>query len=294
MPLIKSILILCLPMFLMLYGTDLSAQQENADSLYYNTYPDTWSLRTYGIIKAQGMQLVNKNGDRLRYLPDNIFGLGLGVSYKFLMLDLGVTLGGPNTISERFDFQGSLFMGKNMFDIYLQLYRGFHVVHPENVVPASQEKRQDIRTVATGINYMYSFKGDKLSARSVFIGDYQQKRSIGSFMVGGFTSFYLMKADSSIVPAGDTRFGDEAQITNLNLNSTGIAAGYMHIWVLKNGLAIFASVAPGIGLNGGDAKSEEWYSPPYAPVYKIKGNLGINYSMPKCTIHSLIMWTAIG
>ena len=248
---------------------------------WVETYPDTWSMRTYGIVKAQGLSLINPQGERLDYLPDNIFGIGLGVSYDFINIDLGLTVGGPQSITTRFDFQGNLFFGKSTFDLYLQLYRGFRVVNPENVEPPEQQERRDIQTAAIGVNYIYVFNGDKLSARAVFTGDYRQERSIGSWMVGGFTSFFLMRADSSIVPTGDNRFDEEAQLKEITLNSTGVTAGYSYNHVFPSKFNIFVSVLPGIGINSGNTTSEDIFSPQFAEVYRLQGTLAIGYGNEK-------------
>ena len=269
-----------LSLFLCFSGGTLQAQEEwSLDSNYVKTFDDTWSLRVYGIVKAQGLRLLNKDRDQIRYYPDNIFGIGVGVSYKKIILDLGLTVGGSQNISTRFDFQASLFLRKSIIDIYLQAYQGFRLEAPELDDPA-RTIRKDIRTLSFGINYLYNFKGDRLAIRATTIGDYHQNRSEGSLLLGGFTSFFIFRADSTLVPGGVENFPPETQLQNIHLNSAGILVGYGQIWSFNEKWSLFASGVPGIGYNGGDLKTEEWFSPPFAPVYKLQLGAGLTYSHP--------------
>ena len=186
-------LMLCLILTGLIFKTGITQSKWRLDSAYVHTYEDTWSLRLYSIVKAQGLRLENDAAGQVRYLPDNIFGLGLGISYRFLVLDLGLTLGGEQNLSSRIDLQGNVFFRKHIFDFYFQAYQGFELLEPEPANP-QQKFRNDFRTLAFGINYLYNFKGDRLAIRSTTVGDYRQARTEGSWLVGGFTSFYLFKA----------------------------------------------------------------------------------------------------
>ena len=94
--------------------------QAQPDSTYVETYPGTWSLRGYGIVKAQQLQLNSSNDASIHYLPDNILGLGIGISYRRLVLDLGATLGSSENISQRFDFQGNVFLFPRSIAAFIQ------------------------------------------------------------------------------------------------------------------------------------------------------------------------------
>ncbi len=147
---------------------------------FIDTYPDTWSLRVYSIVKAQGIFLSNDEQDaRLRYFPDDVFGLGVGFSYKFLVLDLGFTLKGDRGITNRLDLQFNLFLKRSIVNLYFQAYQGFELLQPDAPMP-DQQLRRDIRTLAFGLNYYYSFQGDKMAARVMTNGE--RRHAVGWFL----------------------------------------------------------------------------------------------------------------
>ena len=156
---------------------------------------------------------------------------------------------------------------------------GFELINPEVPINEEERIRQDIRTIAFGVNYYYSFNGSKMSLRSVFVGDYKQKQSAGSWLLGGFTNFFAMKADSSLVPPSDTRFPDEAQLNNIFLASAGIMGGYTYNWVLPSSFYIYFFIAPGLGVNDANLESEtDFFSPSLAPIGKLQTRFAIGYN----------------
>lgn len=263
---------------LILLLPELSAQKTSfIDTQYVDAYRNTWSIRAYSIIKAQGLSLRNEQGGDIRYLPDNLFGIGIGISYKFLVLDLGLTLQGDDNISQRIDLQSTLFLRKHVVDIYFQAYQGFELVEPKVDNP-NQKTRKDIRSLAFGFSYYYNFNGNKMAVRVMTNGEHRQKKTSGSWLLGAFSSFFYLKADSSLIPAQLIDFPEAAQFQNIHLNSFGLAGGYTQIWSLPKGWSLFLAAIPGIGLNGGRLKTEEWFSPPFAPVFKFQGGAGLGFS----------------
>lgn len=73
-------------------------------------------------------------------------------------------------------------------------------------------------------------------------------------------------------------FPDASGFQNIHLNSLAIAGGYAQAWSLAKGWSIFLLGVPGFGFNTGKLKTEEWFSPPFAPVYKLQGSAGFSFS----------------
>lgn len=161
--------------------------------------------------------------------------------------------------SKRLDFQGELLYKRNLFNLYIQDYTGYEISGDQM---SDVEFRPDIRFFTTGLSYFRILNANKISFRSVFAAGAEQKKSVGSFAVGGTTSFYKMIADSSIVPSSQKEyFNDYALINQMLGYSVSINGGYLHVFVLPHGFFVFASLYPGIGISIQEITSIETYTP---------------------------------
>ena len=114
------------------------------------------------------------------------------------------------------------------------------------------------------------------------IGTEIQKKSSGAFSVGGFFSTYHLKADSSIIPSQrSSEFNSYAEIKQIDLANFGIGAGYVVNLILPGKLFLYAAALPGIGVNIGDVKAEEWYKPPIGPLFKAHFRISVGRTTHK-------------
>jgi len=239
------------------FSENLPTQQ--VDSNYVNLEKKSFSIRTFLALKTQSFKLKNEDYGLL-YSPNNRLGVGVGFAYYPIILDLAVNIKiNKENSSKRWDFQGELLYKRNLFNLYIQNYTGFEITGDQM---SDVEFRPDIRSFTAGLSYFRILKADDVSFRSVFAVGAEPKTSIGSFAVGGTTSYYKMTADSSIVPSSQMEyFNDYALINQMLGLNVSINGGYLHVFVLPHRFFVFASLYPGIGISIQEITSIETYTP---------------------------------
>ncbi|MEQ8477572.1 DUF4421 family protein [Fulvivirga sp.] len=232
----------------------VSQLSPKVDTAYVDLSYDSWSVRVIGIYKYQNPVIRNGAGNKVRFVPKNPTSIGLGLAYKFLAIDIGVRLLLiREDVTSRFDLQGEASFGNHLVDLTVQRYKGFDQEGAMRSI-----FRNDIRSTVVGANYLYNFNSKKLSIRSVFTGNRRQKKSAGSFTVGGFISVQDIAADSSIV-AGEEGFDERAQLQNSRFNIIGIQGGYNYMLVLPYRFYVFGGLTPGMGLLNGEVTATDHY-----------------------------------
>lgn len=248
------------------------------DTNYIELNRDSWSIRAFSSFKFHSLMVGSRESNqRYWYRPNDLFGVGLGFAYKFVLVDIGIGLDlEPGEATNRFDMQTNLILGqRHLFDIALQYYKGFE--DPDRGVPF----RDDIRTFFGGINYTHYFNYRQLSMRSVFRGDFRQKKSAWSPIVGGYASFSLVRADSSLIPEGTEGYPPAAFIEESEIPSAGILGGAAFTLVFPQNFFWYGGAVPGIGFQLGEVEATDSYSPRWAPVTKVNARTAVGYSHPK-------------
>ena len=250
------------------------------DTSYINYEVGTWSIRAFSIIKDHSFQL--RNSDiKFNYTPNNRFGVGFGVAYYPVLLDIGFNIKPrQKEPTKRFDMQAKVLLRDHYFGLVVQDYKGFNISSSE-----MNDKifREDIRSSAINLTYGYVFNSKRASAGSIFSGFHVQKRNVGSFILGGFFSYYRMRADSSIVPVEQQNlFNGSSGINGAKNIGGGIIGGYGHIFVFPHNLFLFINILPGIGLIKKNITTESSsYQPSDPLLYRLNFNLSFGYNGPK-------------
>ncbi len=268
----------------------LNIPKPEVDSTYIELDYKRWSLRAFGVIKFHTVILKNDQGGEVRFRPTDPLSIGLGFAYRFLLIDVGVRLNKDNTLS-RLDLQGSLLLKKNLIEVIVQRYEGFQ----EKVDNSKNTFRDDLRSSLFAINYFYNFNNKKLSLGSVLAGNRIQKKSTGTFILGGFFSFNQIKADSSIVSYSlDNSFDEYARFNNLKSTNFGAYFGYAYSLVLPHNFAFFTNLSPGLGFSFTNVEGDETYTPPIFPSGKLhfRASLG-HYTKKIYTILSFNTYLSI-
>lgn len=263
-----------------------SLPTQEVDTSYVNLDQGRFSIRTFIVFKNQSFRLLN-NDYGLKYAPNNRFGVGVGFAYYPLLLDFALNLKlVKENASTRMDFQGQLLAKKTLFSAHLQNYNGFNVSGsnmPESLF------RPDISSYAVGASALRILNANKISLRSVLSGGAEQKRSMGSFAMGGGINFNGLKADSSIIPSSQQAyFNEQAGITKTFGFTATIQAGYVGVLVLPHGFFAYGSVTPGIGLSIKKINSSETYFPKNPLSMEIDFQFSLGYNDSK--IYSTIGW----
>ncbi|MCD4695592.1 MAG: DUF4421 domain-containing protein [Bacteroidales bacterium] len=233
------------------------------DSVYIEDLSDKLALRLYGINKFNKFSIKDNDlGQELNYAPNDKLNLGIGVNYKWFGLGIAVNFPFINDDDEtygktsRFDGQTSIYSRKFIIDFYLQYYKGFYIENPESFIinwndSLPYPQRPDISSTSLGGSYVYIFNHDKYSAKAAFVQTELQKKSAGSFLLGGYFSLMGVTGDSSFIPIElqDT-YNPELFFKQLNVASIGIAFGYSHTFVLWKKYYLSFTLIPGISTQG--------------------------------------------
>ena len=256
--------------FLLLFVLFTGTQKVNAqepflkniyDTNYICSYTEELTARTFSSISFASISFQDQELDKdLKYGINSKLSFGLGFNYSVIGINLGVSPLGNSVSNEKygktksFDFRMNLYGRKIIFDLYFMTHSGFYLSNPESILadwPDESEVyplRPDIELFSTGIVAQYIFNNKKFSMRATFVQNEWQKKSAGSFLVGGEFFYSHFKGDSSFIPSqvdppeflGGYHFDNSLSI-NLGAN-----VGYSHTFVVKRHwfLAIGLSAGP--------------------------------------------------
>lgn len=250
---------------------------KNTDTSYIDYQVDSWSLRVYSIFKNHSFQLRNSVAT-LKYTPNNRFSIGFGVAYYPFLLDIGFNIKPrQKDQTSRFDLQGNFIYQEHYMGLVIQDYKGFNISNPDIDYEVF---REDIRSSAIYLTYGYIFNSKRISIGSILSGFHQQKKSVGSFILGGFFNYYIMQADSSIVPYEQEAFMSELYGINGYKNiGGGVIGGYGHVFVLPHNFYLFIGLLPGLGLIYQNVYMEtDSYQPSIPLLYRLNSNISLGYN----------------
>ncbi len=204
----------------------------------------------------------------LRYRPNDRLNVGIGINYYFLGLNLGINMPFVNDDDQLYgntryiDAQSHIYLPKLVTDLYLQYYKGYYLSNPQNWIDDWNRnqlfpQRGDMRTISTGLNLHYIFNHRRFSYRAAFLQNEWQKKSAGTFLLGGECYLIDVKGDSSLTfPAANTPFLDGIQYNRSFQYSLGANAGYAHTLVYRTNYFLTLSLVTGIGVGASSLQAE--------------------------------------
>jgi hypothetical protein len=197
----------------------------------------------------------NLVGSSLAYRPNNKLLLGIGVNHGILGLNIGINFPFVNQDDEKYgetdytDLTMRVFAPRFNTTIYLQNYRGFYLRNTKDMIPGWLEGdpyyiRGDLRSRTVGLDVSYIFNSKRFSYRAAILQNEWQKKSSGSFLVGGSLFYNANIGDSSIVPSqlNYGLFFSDVKFDRSNNFSFGPLAGYAHTFVIKKHFFIMGSL----------------------------------------------------
>ena len=217
------------------------------DTSYIKSYRDVFSLRLLTSSKKSEFDVTDEvSGNTIEYEPNSTLNLGVGFTYKWFGLNLAFNFPFMNNDddiygkTQRLDIQSSIFARKYAIDLFFQYYKGYYVANPTIINPGwlpgdAYPIRGDIRSSSLGGTFSYIFNHNKFSYRAAFNFNERQKKSAGSFLVGGGVLIYNLLSDSGLVPS--QLFPDSVKaisIDGVKVNSLFALGGYAHTFVIRN------------------------------------------------------------
>jgi hypothetical protein len=251
-------------LFVTVFAVSSFAQQDREkkykfDTTYIKDLSDRLSIRIYGVNKFSAFDIIDNDSNKtVSYSPNSSLNLGLGVSYRWFGLAVAFNFPFVNNDNHeygetnRFDFQTNIFTRSLAIDMYYQKYQGFYVENPEDYIPDWNPEnpfpqRPDIVSTSLGGSCIYAFRYKKYSSRAVFIQTDLQRKSAGSFLLGGYFSFFNVEGDSAFMPHQIMgKCNPALAFNNLGVSGIGIAGGYSHTFVMWKRLYFSLTLIPGI------------------------------------------------
>ncbi|MCW3463735.1 DUF4421 domain-containing protein [Chitinophaga nivalis] len=234
------------------------------DTAYIEDHTEDITARLYSSRKYTSYNIIDRKQSRnIMYRPNTPLNLGVGFNYKSLGLNLGFNFPFVNRHNEKYgntkyiDLQTHIYLRKLVIDFYGQYYKGYYISNPTEVFGKAYvaenpfPQRPDIRNHGLGLNVQYIFNDKRFSYRAANLQDEYQKKSAGSFMVGGEVFFLKVQGDSSLIPSNmvDTTFLREQHYYRTGVSSIAANAGYAYTFVYKQHFFISLSASLGVGVN---------------------------------------------
>lgn len=239
------------------------------DTSYVSDHTHDLTVRVFGSRKYTSYSLddhyLNK---KVQYRPNEPFNVGFGFNYKLLGINIALNLPFINSTDQRgktsfLDLQTHLYLRKMTVDFYGQFYRGYYIDNPERIFPNWSDNnktpvRPDIRTRNIGVDYHYIFNDRKFSFRAAYLQNEYQKKSAGSFLLGGNFMYVSIRADSSLIPGNltDPRFFNGFDFDRTWILYATVSAGYAHTFVFRKHFFVTGALQGGLGLNYTILRSE--------------------------------------
>ena len=233
------------------------------DTNYVRSYKNELTTRVYLSRKQNGYALSEGLlSPWLRYKTNDNLLLGIGYTYTFLTVNLGVKMPFINNDDDIYgkskytDLTLHGIFRSLIVDLYLQWNSGYYISNPEDLVPdwGSQKvmpQRGDMRSNLIGLNVQYLFNSDRYSYKAAFVQNEFQKKSAGSPMAGVEAYWMLAMTDSAMIPPQipPSGFISDAPFNQVDIFNIGINGGYAYTFVWRE--TLFLSVSATLGLSGG-------------------------------------------
>ena len=245
-------------------GQFLSFLSGEVDTNYIDVLPMTLSTRVYLSRKFTQYEIRDHNiGEKLVYMPNKKLVAGIGFNYGLLGLNVGIGMlfFNQNQDDEKYgetnylDLQAHWYLRKISIDLMLNRYQGYYLSNPHEMIlgwPSDDTlpKRRDMITISTGINVQYLFNYKKFSYNAGFVQTEWQKKSAGSFILGGQFYYVKVRGDSTLIP-DDIRyenFFDGFHFRRSDSYSLGANIGYAHTFVIISRIFFSISLTGGASL----------------------------------------------
>lgn len=213
-------------------------------------------------IVDNGLISNTKDSKEVLYRPNTPFNVGVGFNYRFIGVNVAFNLPFINKESGEYgstkvlDLQTHIYSRKLVVDFYGQIYKGYYIANTRRLISNLGSDnvemiRPDARNVNIGLDVQYVFNARRFSYRAAYLQNDYQKRSAGSFLVGGGIFGMRMKGDSGLIPSYLVKSGffNGENFYRTRIFSAAANAGYAHTFVYKKHWFATVSLTGSLGLN---------------------------------------------
>ncbi|GAB3953908.1 hypothetical protein GCM10028805_38590 [Spirosoma harenae] len=197
----------------------------------------------------------------LQYKPNLAWTLGLGFNYKWLGTELtfNMPLPGSSPVQKgktkpfglNLNYNNRRFWASAQY----QFYRGFYIANPDVIATnwlafqPTYPYRNDLISQTISTHAYYLFNPLRLSIPASLLQREGQRKNAGSWVVGSFFTYQLIRADSSLIPQLiESDFSAELTARRFSSLAIGVDAGYLRTFILGKYYFINLGVRPGLSL----------------------------------------------
>ncbi|MBK8497888.1 MAG: DUF4421 domain-containing protein [Flavobacteriales bacterium] len=229
------------------------------DTSYVHDYTHRLTTRFYLSTKYNAVTIASASSTDLVYRPNNKINMGLGASYRALTLNIGFGIPFVNNDdavrgrTRYFDAQANIHTQRWATNLFLQVFGGYYIPSHSLLETGWQQEterpyRADLVEFNLGGSSMRILNHRRFSYRATFSKDAWQHRSQGTFLFGGYLTYYELRADSSLVPSRlSAQFDPALLMHKARFMDLGPMGGYAHTFVYKDHWFATVSVAVGAG-----------------------------------------------
>lgn len=245
------------------------------DTTFFNKYKDPLTLKISISNKFVSL-LYENNNNEITFDPNRPISLGLGVNFKKMGISfcygLGFLSNDQKGETHSFDIQYHNYGTQFCFDVIGQVYTGFY--DDDYELNGNYQVYKNLKAIKFGFFGQYIFNSFKFSYHAAFSQKGIQKRSAGSFLLGG--GIYYSQIQSEI-----PQFFIDSTQTKINNIQLGTSVGYAYTWVLSGKMT--CSLALSVGFNGGVITSTKQFM--IYPTAIPRFSIGYNGKRWSCYIH---------
>jgi hypothetical protein len=271
-------------------GNTLPTSSHDPD--YIDIFPEYITTRLYFSQKITNVDFFDDNfNQELTYDPNTTLNLGIGATVNGFTLNLAYGFDFLNPEEGRgrtryLDLQSYTYTRKSVIDFFGQFYNGLYLNNTAEQLPNWKDPfyvRPDMRLRLFGISYLHLFNGEKFSYAAPFVHNEVQKKSAGSFLLGGDFTLVYASGDSTMVSPliDDSLFSPLRGLQEVAYFDLGPKVGYAHTFIFLKHMFATLSLSVGIGVGPtrytyeGGRVENQWLINPSANI-----RLGFGYNSP--------------
>lgn len=167
--------------------------------------------------------------------------MGVGATYGIATLNVGIPMRflvpheKEKGRTRSLDLQTHVYARRWVGDIYGQFYKGYYLRPKGKAAPPDQSYyiRPDLKVQVIGGALYRLFNFREFSYRAAFLQNEWQKKSAGSFLLGGEVYYGTIRGDSALVPSEYAAIFPQQDVRKSRFWEIGPGAGYAYTWVFR-------------------------------------------------------------
>jgi hypothetical protein len=218
----------------------------------------------------------------MKYKPNTKLGIGIGASYRNLTINIGFALVPLYNTEERgrtryIDVLSHYFAGRWNLDFYLLSYRGYFLT-PQGLAAETGKSyyvRDDLALQIGGIAAYRSYNRRHFSFQAPLVQNEWQKKSAGSFLLGGSAFYGAIRGDSVLAPSILDPLYSSLAIHKVHFFEMGPGAGFAYTLVIQQHFFVSTSMKLNLNLRiTNEVGINEHQRTDFVPNFLLQAGLG--------------------